>query len=190
MTDPRAVLDFWFSARSQPLWFEKDRAFDEEIRHRFGAAVHEAQMGGFEGWSESPTGCLALLILLDQMSRNIYRDEAKAFLGDVRARAVAEKAIARGFDRTFPFQQRRFFYLPFEHAEELAIQDRSIELFTRLRDETDGPDREDAEEQLDYAHRHRDIIKRFGRYPHRNGALGRTSTEDEIDFLKGPGSSF
>ncbi len=190
MSDPRAILDFWFSARARPLWFEKDQAFDAEIGARFGAAIHEAQMGGFEAWSESPSGCLALLILLDQMARNIHRGEAKAYLGDARARAVAEKAIARGFDRTFQFQQRRFFYLPFEHAEDMATQDRSIELFTRLRDETDGPDREDAEEQLDYAHRHRDIIKRFGRYPHRNAALGRLSSEAEEAFLKEPGSSF
>lgn len=190
MSDPRAILDFWFSPRAEPLWFEKDRAFDEEIRQRFGTAVHEAQMGGFEAWAESPTGSLALLILLDQMSRNIYRGEAKAFLGDARARAVAEKAMARGFDRSFSFRQRRFFYLPFEHAEDMSNQDRAVDLFTRLRDETAGPERDEAEVQLDYAHRHRDIIRRFGRYPHRNEALGRESTEDELAFLKIPGSSF
>ena len=190
MSDPRSVLDFWFAARARELWFEKDKAFDDEIRARFGATVHQAQAGAFGEWAESPTGCLALLILIDQMARNIYRGAAKAFLGDTRALAIANEAIRRGFDRGLPFQQRRFFYLPFEHAEDMANQDRSIELFTRLRDETTGPERDEAEVQLDYAHRHRDIIRRFGRYPHRNEALGRPSTEEEIEFLKQPGSSF
>jgi uncharacterized protein (DUF924 family) len=190
MTDPRAVIDFWFSPRAKAVWFEKDRAFDEEIRARFGSAVHEAQMGGFEEWVGSLSGSLALLVLLDQMARNIYRGEAKAFLGDPRARTIADAAISRDFDKGLPVERRRFFYLPFEHAEDMANQDRSIRLFTQLF-ETAAPDeRVEAEVQLDYAHRHRDIIKRFGRYPHRNEALGRVSTEDEIAFLKTPGSSF
>ncbi len=190
MTDPRSILDFWFSVHVKALWFEKNKAFDDEIRTRFGAAVHEAQMGGFEAWAGSVTGCLALLILLDQMSRNIYRGQAKAFLGDPRARAIADSAIARDFDRALPFDQRRFFYLPFEHAEDMADQDRAIRLFTQLFESAAPDERREAEEQLDYAHRHRDIIKRFGRYPHRNEAMGRPSTEDEIAFLKTPGSSF
>jgi uncharacterized protein (DUF924 family) len=190
VSDPRSVIEFWYAARAKALWFEKDKEFDAEIRARFGAAVHAAQMGELDGWADTPMGALALLILLDQMARNIYRGEAKAFLGDVRALAVANAAIARDFDKGLPFNQRRFFYLPFEHAEDMANQDRAIDLFTRLYEETGGADRKDAEEQLDYAHRHRDIIKRFGRYPHRNEALGRSSTEDEIAFLKTPGSSF
>jgi uncharacterized protein (DUF924 family) len=190
VSDPRSVLDFWFSGHARALWFEKDKAFDDEIRQRFGAAVHAAQMGAFQEWAASPEGCLALLILLDQMARNIYRGEAKAFLGDARALAIAEAAIARDFDKGLPFDRRRFFYLPFEHTEDMANQDRSIALFTRLLEETGGEERAAAEVQLDYAHRHRDIIKRFGRYPHRNEALGRPSTEDEIAFLKQPGSSF
>lgn len=190
MSDPRSVIDFWYSARARALWFEKDKAFDDEIRVRFGAAVHAAQMGELDSWAVTPMGALALLILLDQMSRNIFRGSPKAFLGDARALAIANAAIARDFDKSLPFNQRRFFYLPFEHAEDMANQDRSIALFTRLYEEADGGDRQNAEEQLDYAHRHRDIIKRFGRYPHRNEALGRPSTEEEIDFLKKPGSSF
>jgi uncharacterized protein (DUF924 family) len=190
MIDPRSVLDFWFSPRAKAVWFEKDSAFDEEIRARFGAAVHEAQMGGLRAWEESQTGSLALLILIDQMARNIYRGEAKAFLGDSRARAVAAAAIARDFDKGLPVSRRRFFYLPFEHAEDVVNQDRSIQLFTQLFESATPDERREAEEQLDYAHRHRDIIKRFGRYPHRNEALGRVSTEDEIEFLKKPGSSF
>ncbi|WP_374310596.1 DUF924 family protein [Dongia sp.] len=190
MSDPRSVIEFWYAARAKALWFEKDKEFDAEIRARFGAAVHAAQMGELDGWADTPMGALALLILLDQMARNIYRGQAKAFLGDARALAVADAAIARDFDKDLPFNQRRFFYLPFEHAEDMANQHRAIDLFTRLYGETGGADRKDAEEQLDYAHRHRDIIKRFGRYPHRNEALGRPSTEDEIAFLKTPGSSF
>lgn len=188
--NPRAVVEFWFSERARPLWFEKDRDFDAEIRARFGAAVHAAQTGGMEEWRETPEGALALLILLDQMGRNIYRGEAKAFLGDPRAMAVAIDAIAKGYDRRFGFDRRRFFYLPFEHSESLADQDLSIRYFTALVEACDPADRPRAEEQLDYAHRHRVIIQRFGRYPHRNAALGRQTTEAEADFLKGPNSSF
>ena len=190
MSNPRAVIEFWYSQRARPLWFEKDTAFDEEIRSRFGADIHAAQLGAFDEWRATPMGTLALLILLDQMSRNIYRGEAKAFLGDVRALGVADAALKRGDDKGFDFEQRRFFYLPFDHAEDMANQERSIQLFTQLYEETPAQDRARAEEQLDYAHRHRDIIKRFGRYPHRNAALGRPSTEAETEFLKGPGSSF
>lgn len=190
MGNPRAVVEFWFSERARPLWFEKDPAFDDEIRARFAAAVHDAQMGGMEEWQATPEGTLALLILLDQMGRNIHRGEAKAFLGDRRALAVADAAIAKGFDRGFGFQRRRFFYLPLEHSEAIADLDRSIELFTAALNDCAPEDRRDAEEQLDYAHRHRVIIRRFGRYPHRNAALGRETTEAEADFLKGPNSSF
>ncbi len=190
MSDPRAIIEFWFSAQVQPLWFKKDTALDADIRARFANAVHEAQMGGLADWTGNATGCLALLILLDQMARNVHRGAAKAFLGDPRARVVADTAIARDFDKSLPFPRRRFFYLPFEHAEDITNQDRSIELFTQLLEAATPEERAQAEEQLDYAHRHRDIIKRFGRYPHRNAALGRPSTEEEIAFLKEPGSSF
>lgn len=190
MTDPRAVIDFWFSARAKPLWFEKDRDFDADIRERFGAAIHAAQMGAFDDWRATPMGALALLLLIDQMARNIHRGEAKAFLGDGRALAIADESLKRGHDQSLSFDQRRFFYLPFEHAEDMASQDRAIDLFTRAFAEAAPEDRDRAEEQLDYAHRHRKIIQRFGRYPHRNDALGRPSTDDEIEFLKTPGSSF
>lgn len=188
--DPGSIIEFWFSRHARELWFAKDASFDEEIRIRFGAAIHAAQLGEFEGWRETEGGALALLILLDQMSRNIYRGQAKAFLGDARALRIAEEALRRGYDKALGVVQQRFFYLPFEHAEDMANQDRAIQLFTQARDEASGQDRAMAEEQLDYAHRHRDIIKRFGRYPHRNAALGRPSTEAETEFLKGPDSSF
>lgn len=190
MIDPRTVVDFWFCDRARPLWFEKDRAFDEEIRARFGAAVHAAQMGGMDEWQATPEGTLALLILLDQMGRNIHRGEAKAFLGDLRALAVARTAIAKGFDRHFGFQRCRFIYLPFEHSEAMEDQELAVQLFTTLMNNCAPEDKRDAEEQLDYVHRHRVIIQRFGRYPHRNAALGRETTEAEAEFLKGPNSTF
>lgn len=186
MIDPRDVLQFWFSDRARELWFEKDAAFDEEIRARFGQAVHEAQLGGFAAWRRSPDGALALLLLLDQFARNLYRGSAKAFLGDALAREIAAEAIARGFDKRFPFPDRNFFYLPFEHGESLADQDRYIALLTDcVREFGDA-----AAEYLEYGHKHRRIIQRFGRFPHRNAALGRETTEEEAEFLKGPDSSF
>jgi uncharacterized protein (DUF924 family) len=190
MTTPRAVLEFWFAPQARPLWFEKDKAFDEQIRSRFGAVVHAAQLGELDGWQESPEGTLALLLLLDQFSRNIYRGLAKAHLGDERARQIADRAIAKGFDQIFSYQQQRFFYLPFEHGESLADQQRAIALFTMALERAAPADRDDAVDQLDYAHRHHIIIERFGRFPHRNDALGRPSTEAEVDFLREPGSGF
>ena len=186
MSTPRDILQFWFSERARLLWFEKDSAFDADIRARFGPLVHQAQMGGFEEWRASPDGALALLLLLDQFARNLYRGTAKAFLGDALAREIAIEAIARGFDRGFPFPDRLFFYLPFEHCETLANQDRFVALLEGCVREFG----EIAAEYLEYAHRHRDIIKRFGRFPHRNEALGRETTEEEAEFLKRPNSSF
>lgn len=190
MSDPRAVLAFWFSPRARALWFERDREFDAEIAARFTASVHAAQQGGFADWQESPEGALALLILLDQMARNIYRGEAKAFLGDARALGVAGAALARGHDRATPFDRRHFFFLPFEHSEAMADQDRAIDLFTRHFQEAPSEQKHFAEIQLDYAHRHRDVIRRFGRFPGRNAALGRPSREDEIAFLADPKNVF
>ncbi|MDY0882160.1 DUF924 family protein [Dongia soli] len=190
MTTPRDILDFWFSPQAQALWFEKVPAFDDQIRTRFAAAIHEAQQGGFETWRQSPEGSLALLILLDQFARNIHRDSAKAFLGDSRARTVAATAIERGFDQRLPFLHRRFIYLPFEHSEAMADQDRAIALFGQWLDQALPSDRDEAAEQLHDAHLHRDVIVRFGRFPHRNDALGRDTTEAEAAFLRQPNSSF
>jgi uncharacterized protein (DUF924 family) len=186
MISPREILQFWFSDRARPLWFEKDTVFDEDIRARFGPMVHEAQLGAFEDWRASADGTLALLLLLDQFARNLHRGQAKAYLGDARAREIADEAIARGFDKRFPFPDRNFFYLPFEHCETLANQDRYIALLEGCVREFG----EVAAEYLDYGHRHRNIIERFGRFPHRNAALGRETTEEEAEFLKGPNSSF
>jgi len=190
MTTPRAVLEFWFAPQARPLWFEKDKAFDEQIRSRFGAAVHAAQMGELDGWQQSSEGSLALLLLLDQFSRNVHRNSAKAFLGDERARQIADRAIAKGFDRQVDYRRQQFFYFPFEHGEALADQQRAVALFTAAIDRAEPAERDEAIAELDYAHRHRVIIERFGRFPHRNEALGRPSTEAEIDFLRLPGSAF
>jgi uncharacterized protein (DUF924 family) len=186
MTTPRDILQFWYSERARPLWFEKDAAFDEEIRARFAPLVHEAQLGRLDDWRSSSDGALALLILLDQFSRNLFRGSAKAFLGDARARDIAAEAIARRYDQRYPYPDRVFFYLPFEHCETLANQDRFIALLEGCMREFGDV----AAEFLQYGHRHRDIIKRFGRFPHRNAALGRETTEEEAEFLKEPNSSF
>lgn len=187
---PQAVLQFWFSDQARPLWFEKDPAFDDEIRRRFGAAVDAAQAGAFEEWRASPDGTLALLILLDQMARNINRGSPRAFAGDRRALGIAMQAVAEGIDRGFDFTHRRFFYLPFEHSEDPRVQDRSLELFGDLAATCAPHEKDEADEQLVYAERHADIIARFGRFPHRNDCLGRRCTEEELAFLAGPNASF
>lgn len=185
-----AVLDFWFSDRARPLWFEKDLDFDNEIRRSFGAAVDAAQSGEFGHWCMGADGTLALLILLDQMARNIHRGSARAFAGDPRAIEIARNAIAAGHDAGLGFQQRRFFYLPFEHCEEPAAQRRSLDLFRDLAAGCEAHEIEDAKDQLEAAERHAEIIARFGRFPHRNATLGRASTAEEVEFLAGPNSSF
>lgn len=187
---PQDVLDFWFSDRVQRLCFERDAAFDAEIREKFGDAVTAAQDGAFEEWRATPEGALALVILIDQMSRNIFRGSPRAFAGDARALAIAEQMIASGFDRGFSFVQKRFTYLPFEHSENPTVQKRALALFGALAVEC-APERNvDGAVQLLYAARHAEIIFRFGRYPHRNACLGRVSTPEEEAFLKDPLSSF
>lgn len=194
MMTPAEVLDFWFdrqpgAAAHTPLphrkaWFEKDAAFDDQIRSRFAAAVETALAEGYADWTETAEGALALLILLDQFPRNLFRGEAKAFAGDARARIVARQAVDRGFDITVQPMMRIFFYLPFEHSEHLPDQELAHLLFSALDKELPGLD------LAGWADKHRVVIARFGRFPHRNAALGRDSSPDEIDFLKQPGSSF
>jgi len=190
LMQPKDILDYWFSGRVQMLCFERDDAFDAEIQARFGDAVAEAQAGGFEGWRATPEGALALLILIDQMARNIYRGSPQAFAGDARALAIAQQMVDSGFDRGFTFVQRRFTYLPFEHSEDRAVQKRSLALFGALAVECAAEHDVEAAVQLLYAARHAEIVFRFGRYPHRNACLGRISTQEEEAFLKEPHSSF
>jgi len=180
------ILDFWFGDRAgaRDVWFRKDAAFDDMIRARFGAAVDAAVGGAFAEWTAHPAGALAVVLLVDQFTRNLFRDTARMFSGDARALAVAESAVAAGFDRALAPLERWFLYMPFEHAEDLAAQDRSIALFTRLVDETG------LAAPLEWAEKHATVVRRFGRYPHRNAMLGRPSTPDEVAFLAEPGSRF
>jgi len=184
------ILDFWFGppsspgyGASRPEWFRKNPSFDAEIRERFGAAIETALAGGFADWT-APRAALARVLLLDQFTRNSFRDSARAFAGDPLALATAEASIARGDDRALIPVERWFMYLPFEHSEDLAKQERGIALCTRLRDETGLAD------PLVWVEKHAAVIRRFGRFPHRNAVLGRESTPEEIDFLARPGSRF
>lgn len=170
------VVSFWQKA-GPDRWFKKDPAFDDEIRERFIATHEAAAAGQLSDWEQSAQGALALLILLDQFPRNIFRGDARAFATDPLARAIAAGAIIRGFDSLVPKEMRGFFYLPFEHSENLADQERCI-AFHKAIDDTEG---------LKWAEIHADIIRRFGRFPHRNTALGRTTTAEEQAFLDSGG---
>jgi uncharacterized protein (DUF924 family) len=185
MTTQAEILDFWFagdpSAR-RAVWFQKDDAFDAGC-HRFSEALAAAKRGELDRWAGSAEGALALLILLDQLSRNLHRGSSEAFAADPKARAIASDAIVQGFDRELTPTQRMFVYLPFEHAEDPADQDRSVMLFESIR-ETLG------DSTVDYAAGHRDVIKRFGRFPHRNAVLGRANTPAEDAYLAEPGAGF
>lgn len=179
------VLAFWFQGdatvwRTDP-WFRKSDAFDGAIRARFATAVQAAQDGVLDGWAATPEGTLALLLLLDQFGRNIHRGSHLAFAGDAHARRIARTAIEAGIEGKLTPVQRCFLYLPFEHSEEMADQETSIRLFESL------PPAEWRDTVVDYAHRHRDVIREFGRYPHRNAALGRASTAAEEAWLKAGG---
>jgi len=187
---PDDVLDFWFSERARTRWFANEPALDDEIRSRFGAAVAAAARGALGAWSSTAGGALALTIVLDQFSRNIHRGTPEAFESDGRALQVADHAIERQLDRDTPLDRRMFFYLPFEHSESLPDQRRSVELFSRWAAEHPAEQRAYADDQMIYVLRHREIIERFGRFPHRNAVLGRTSTPAELAFLEEPDSSF
>jgi len=173
---PEAIVQFWTEAGPQ-RWFAKDDAFDADLRSHFEAAHESAARGGFVEWEARPEGALALLLLTDQIPRNIFRGSAHAFATDMRAREVAARAMARGFDQSYEPARRCFFYLPFEHSEDAADQARSVALFEALGDA----------EYLKYAIVHRDIIARFGRFPHRNAVMGRATTAEEQAFLDGGG---
>lgn len=175
------VLHFWFDELGRKGWFAKDEAIDAACRDRFAYLIDEINQTPFEEITASPERALASVIVLDQFTRNIYRGTARAFAYDELARAVARLAIALHLDKRLIFPDRRvFLYLPFEHSEAYADQLRAVELIEELGDD----------EYTRYAEAHRDVIARFGRFPHRNAILGRTSTPEEIAFLEQPGSSF
>jgi uncharacterized protein (DUF924 family) len=182
------LLGFWFAEgpdTHRKAWFVKDAAFDESCRAGFGALVAPARDGALDGWAATPQGALALLLLLDQFPRNLFRGTAEAFASDAHARHIARGAVLRDrFDLALTPVQRVFLYLPFEHGESPADQDLSVALFEGLRD---IPAMAAPGATIDYAWRHRAVIRRFGRFPHRNAALGRESTADEQTWLAAGG---
>lgn len=182
------ILAFWFADGPETwrkAWFIKDPAFDDTIRAEFGALVVPAREGAFDNWAATPRGALALLILLDQFPRNLFRGSAEAFASDPHALATARRVVLRdGLDRALPPMQRGFLYLPFEHAEGMAEQDIAVALFEGMRD---IPAMAAKDGVIDYAWRHRHVIRRFGRFPHRNAALGRASTPSEEAWLAAGG---
>lgn len=192
--DPRAreVLDFWFGVpgteafgRERKIWFHKDAAFDAQLSERFGVLLDAACAGELDAWCATPEGALALVILLDQFSRNCHRGTPRAFSQDDQALGIARAMVASGADLRLPSLQHRVFaYLPFEHAESADAQRESLRLFGALAKDPD------AKGYYDYALRHAAVIERFGRFPHRNAQLGRPTSDAEAAFLREPGSSF
>lgn len=193
------VLSFWFGEQDArglsdeahaARWWRKDPDFDRLIEERFGPLHAAVARGERDGWLASDRGRLALVVVLDQFSRNMFRGTPAMFASDSQALEVARGSVDLGADRRLTFDERGFLYMPFMHAEDLEAQDRAVRLFTVLRDEHEGESRERAAGSLDFAVRHRNIIRRFGRFPHRNALLGRASTPEELAFLAEPGSSF
>ncbi len=187
----QSVLDFWFREHDHPEygkprqeWFVKNPVFDQQVQLYLGDRHHQAKAGQLDAWQKNPFGCLALIILLDQVPRNLFRHSPQAFATDDQALNLAKAAIAQQFDQPLLPVQRWFMYLPFEHSENLEDQRQSLELFSRLKDDPDSAS------TIEYAQKHYDVIATFGRFPHRNKILGRASTPAEIHFLKQPGSTF
>ncbi len=187
----RDILEFWFSEGPDTFrtaWFRRDDAFDEAIRQRFGALLDPAREGRLDGWADTAEGVLALLLVLDQFPRNLHRGTPLAFASDAKAREVARRTVVeRRQDLALTPTQRVFLYLPFEHSEAMADQDLSVALFEGLRD---SPQHRMPGGAIDFAWKHRLVIARFGRFPHRNAALGRESTAAERAYLAQPGAGF
>ena len=175
-----AVLEFWFNELEPKQWFVKDRDLDAMIEARFSLLVEQARAGELFSWRVTPQGRLAEIILIDQFSRNIFRDKPESFSADPVALVLAQEAIGAGADQRLDVQERAFLYMPFMHSESQAIHEQAVVLF----------DQPGLEYNLEFEYKHKAIVDRFGRYPHRNEILGRKSTEEEIAFLREPGSSF
>ena len=196
----KEVNSFWFGELDEngieapqraQSWFRKSDEFDAEIRHRFLEVYKKAKDDQLLSWETKAKSALALVIVLDQFPRNMFRDSAKAFATDSHALKISQSAISKGFDGKLPFVQKYFLYMPFMHSEDLSVQRQSLELFQSLIDQSESEkDRARYEDIFTYAERHYKIIEQFGRYPHRNEVLGRESTQEEVQFLKTPGSSF
>ena len=178
--DAEAVLRFWFVELEPRDWWRKDPELDQRIASRFGALLETAASGALAAWRGTARGRLAEIIVLDQFSRNIHRGSAEAFANDALALRLAEEAVATGAALELPVEERRFVYMPYMHSESAAVHETAMRLFA-----TPG-----LEKNLDFERRHKAVIDRFGRFPHRNALLGRESTAEEIEFLKQPGSSF
>ena len=188
---PQDVLYFWFGVAGSPergrrrdVWFKKSDAFDQEVRGRFLPLYEEAASGKLASWDDAPHPLLALIIVLDQFPRNMFRHDARAFATDALALAAAQRMVERGWDWQLAPIERWFAYMPYRHAEDLAMQRRGLELFERVRED---PTLDDVPQ---WAQKHCEAIARFGRFPHRNAILGRESTPQEIEFLAQPGASF
>ena len=191
MSQVQEILEFWFGkpndldyGKSRKVWFIKNPEFDREVRSRFLPVYQQAVAGELDDWKASPQGCLALIILLDQFPRNMFRGQPQAFATDPQALAYAKHAVTNSFDRELLPIQRQFIYLPFEHSENPIDQHQCIKLFSTLQEYPE------CVSGVDYAHRHFQVIERFGRFPHRNEILGRETTPEEAEFLQQPGSSF
>ncbi len=174
------VIDFWFAEIDQSKWWTKDEAFDALIRSRFSDLHSRAIKGELFAWRDTGLGALAEIIVLDQFSRNMYRDTPKSFAYDLASLTLAQSAISRGYDFELDREKRLFMYLPFMHSESLMIHDKAVALFTSLG----------SESSLDFEHQHKNILEKYGRYPHRNKILGRVSSQEEVEFLAQPGSGF
>lgn len=195
MTTKNDILDFWFGPLTKPtdfpqdrfeLWFMKDEKLDEEIRLKFGHLLQE----NLDDWSIDPRGRLAQIIVLDQFSRHIYRNTPQAFAFDIQSMNLTLEGIKSGMDKKLFPVERGFFYMPLQHIEDVRVQEASIEAYSNLVEEAPDEVKPMCQEFLKYAKMHQEVIIRFGRYPHRNKILGRTSTPEEVEFLKQPGSSF
>lgn len=193
------VLRFWLGAHPldeaamqsvQAQWFQKNEAFDREIAQRFGLTIEAARAGQLDAWAARADGWLALLIVLDQFGRNVFRGQPGAFSADAKAVDMTLQGLARGLDQAVPPMARIFCYLPLEHAEDSALQMRSVALFRVLASDSKALPREFFAGTLDYALKHQEVIQRFGRFPHRNSILGRASTEGELVYLAEPGAGF
>lgn len=174
MITPDDVLHFWFSDDARSRWFARDEAFDALVRRKFAVLYEHVRDGAHADWKDSPRGLLALIIVLDQFPRNMFRESPQAFASDDLALTLAELAIAKGFNVRLSAEERMFLYMPLQHAEKMDVQEQSVARFREL----------EMPEILDFALQHRDIIARFGRFPHRNRTLGRASTVEELAFLE------
>ena len=180
MADIEEILNFWFKECKPEQWFNKNGDFDQMIKNRFSSAIEVAINGKLDSWEETGKGCLALIILLDQFTRNVFRNTTRAFAGDKRALALSQTCCDKGFLNNPDINRRKFMLMPMMHSENLAVQDAALPLFKKYASLKD----------YEYTEKHRDIIARFGRFPHRNLILKRKSTKEELEFLKQPGSSF